>query len=104
MGKIWQDNASTDPQLAPGGAEWSPGVRRCCGREWPGTVWNRRIRDDPIHSYDGYLIAVEGRIGAQGHLKLVLDTGATHSVLTPDVAKEQLSLRRTVRIVNLDQC
>ncbi len=57
----------------------------------------------PFTLYDGYLIAVEGRIGAQGHLKLVLDTGATHSVLTPDVAKEQLSLRRTVRIVNLDQ-
>jgi hypothetical protein len=56
----------------------------------------------PFLLRDGYLIVVEGRIGAQGHLKLVLDTGATHSVLRPDVAKEQTSLRRTVRIVNLD--
>jgi hypothetical protein len=56
----------------------------------------------PFTLYGGYLIVVEGRIGAQGHLKLVLDTGATHSVLRPVVAKEQLSLRRTVRIVNLD--
>lgn len=56
----------------------------------------------PFVLRDGYLIVVEGRIGAQGHLKLVLDTGATHSVLRPDLAKEQMSLRRTVRIVNLD--
>ena len=56
----------------------------------------------PFTLRDGYLIVVEGRIGAQGHLKLVLDTGATHSVLRPDLAKEQMSLRRTVRIVNLD--
>jgi hypothetical protein len=56
----------------------------------------------PFTLLDGYLIVVEGRIGAQGHLKLVLDTGATHSVLRPDFAKDQMLLRRTVRIVNLD--
>lgn len=56
----------------------------------------------PFTLRDGYLIVVEGRIGAQGHLKLVLDTGATHSVLRPDLANEQMLLRRTVRIVNLD--
>ena len=56
----------------------------------------------PFTLRDGYLIVVEGRIGAQGHLKLVLDTGATHSVLRPDLAKQKKFLRRTVRIVNLD--
>jgi hypothetical protein len=56
----------------------------------------------PFTLRDGYLIIVEGRIGAQGHLRLVLDTGATHSVLRSDLAKERMFLRRTVRIVNLD--
>ena len=43
----------------------------------------------PFLLRDGYLIVVEGRIGAQGHLKLVLDTGATHSVLRPDWQKSR---------------
>jgi Aspartyl protease len=56
----------------------------------------------PFTLQDGYLIVVEGRIGAHQHLKLVLDTGATHSVLRSDLAKEQKFLRQPVRIVNLD--
>jgi hypothetical protein len=57
----------------------------------------------PFTLYDGYLIVVEGRIGAQRHLKLMLDTGATHSVLRSALAKEKGFVRRPVRIVNLDQ-
>ena len=56
----------------------------------------------PFTLRDGYLIVVEGRIGAHRHLKLVLDTGATHSVLRSDFAGEQKFLRRPVRVVNLD--
>jgi predicted aspartyl protease len=57
----------------------------------------------PFTLYDGYLIVVEGRIGAQRHLKLMLDTGATHSVLRSALAKGKGFVRRPVRIVNLDQ-
>jgi len=57
----------------------------------------------PFTLRDGYLIVVEGQIGAHGHLNLVLDTGATHSVLRSDLAKDQMVSRRTVRIVNLDR-
>ena len=52
---------------------------------------------------DGYLIVVEGRIGAHRHLKLVLDTGSTHSVLRSDFAGSQTFVRQPVRIVNLEQ-
>jgi hypothetical protein len=57
----------------------------------------------PFTLVDGYLIVVEGRIGAHGHLKLVLDTGSTHSVLQSDLAKGQKFARRPARTVNLEQ-
>ena len=57
----------------------------------------------PFTLNDGYLIVVEGRIGAHRHLKLLLDTGATHSALRSDLAEEKEFVRRPVRIVNLDQ-
>ena len=57
----------------------------------------------PFSLVDGYLIVVEGRIGAHRHLKLVLDTGSTHSVLRSDFAGLQMFVRRPVRIVNLEQ-
>ena len=41
----------------------------------------------PFTLYDGYLIVVEGRIGAQATSQIVLDTGATHSVLRPDAGQ-----------------
>ena len=69
------------------------------GENGPGNEHSEAI---PFTLRDGYLIVVEARIGAHGHLKLVLDTGATHSVLRPDLAKVQMVSRRTVRIVNLD--
>ena len=57
----------------------------------------------PFTLVDGYLIAVEGRIGAHRHLKLVLDTGSTNSVLRSGLGDGQWFVRRTTRIVNLEQ-
>jgi hypothetical protein len=63
-----------------------------------------RSRDTlPFTLVDGYLIVVEGRIGAHRHLKLVLDTGSTHSVLRSDLTGVERFVRRPVRIVNLEQ-
>jgi hypothetical protein len=56
----------------------------------------------PFTLSDGYLIVVEGRIGTHRHLKLLLDTGATHSVLRSDLAEPTFA-RRPVRTVNLEQ-
>ncbi len=69
------------------------------GENSPGNEDSNTI---PFTLRDGYLIVVEGRIGAHRHLKLVLDTGATHSVLRPDLEAEKPTSRRTARIVNLD--
>ena len=57
----------------------------------------------PFTLIDGYLIVVEGRIGAHRHLRLVLDTGSTHSVLRSDFPGVQTSVRRPVRIINLEK-
>ena len=84
------------------GLSWAQMPEAVGSESGPGQVGVGTSGAVPFMLRDGYLIVVEGRIGAQGHLKLVLDTGATHSVLRPDLAKEQMSLRRTVRIVNLD--
>jgi aspartyl protease len=57
----------------------------------------------PFTVQDGYLIVVEARIGGQRRVKLALDTGASHSVLRPDLAKGLEFAPRPVRVVNLDQ-
>ena len=51
---------------------------------------------------DGYLIVVEGRIGAHEHLRMALDTGATFSVLRARLASPQYE-RQTLRVANIDQ-
>ena len=101
VGKTWLDPRASRPIVllhglccGPGAAALAARTARETGSQDSGAI--------PFTLRDGYLIVVEGRIGAQRHLKLVLDTGATHSVLRPDLAREQMSLRRTVRIVNLD--
>ena len=53
----------------------------------------------PFSLVDGYLIVVEGRIGANRHLRLVVDTGSTHSVLRSDFAGLQMFVRQPARIV-----
>jgi Aspartyl protease len=78
---------------------WAQAPLAVQGENGPGNGDSKTI---PFTLRDGYLIVVEGRIGAQGHLRLVLDTGATHSILRPNLAKEQVVSRPPVRIVNLD--
>jgi len=51
----------------------------------------------------GYLVLVEGSIGALHGLKFVLDTGSTHSVVSSKLA-DRLELRRlTGRVFNIDK-
>jgi hypothetical protein len=97
----WMPRAATALVLLHGlsGAQMPEAVGSASG---PGQVGVETSGAVPFMLREGYPIVVEGRIGAQGHLRLVLDTGATHSVLRSDLAKERMFLRRTVRIVNLD--
>src|SRR5712692_4683539 len=51
----------------------------------------------------GYLVVVDGSIGPLHGLKLVLDTGATHSAVSSKVA-DQLELQRLAgRVFNIDK-
>src|SRR5712692_207343 len=51
----------------------------------------------------GYLVVVDGSIGALHGLKFVLDTGATHSVVNSKLA-DRLELRRlTGTVFNIDK-
>jgi hypothetical protein len=56
----------------------------------------------PFKLQDGYLVVVEGRIGAQRHVRFALDTGATQSAVRPEIVKGHVSAGAAVRIVNLD--
>jgi gag-polyprotein putative aspartyl protease len=42
----------------------------------------------PFRLSSGYLIQVEGRIGDQTHLKFILDTGATISIVNQRIAQK----------------
>jgi predicted aspartyl protease len=57
----------------------------------------------PFKLYAGYLIVVEGRIGAMGKLKFVLDTGATHSVIDRKLASKIAVVRRSGKVLNFDK-
>ena len=100
VGKTWLDPGGRDPHRFPRGSGQGAGGAGWAWRKQPGKRGSNAI---PFTLRDGYLIVVEGRIGGNGHLKLALDTGATHSVLRSDLAKGQKFLRRPVRIVNLDR-
>jgi hypothetical protein len=67
-----------------------------------GTVPCENSVELPFKLHDGYLIVVEGRIAAHQHLKFILDTGATHSVLRSKLAKGLGVATRSARLVNLD--
>ncbi len=71
-------------------------TRPILSRSWEGDG------EVPFTVQDGYLIVVEARIGGQRGLRFALDTGATHSVLRPDLVKGYEFAHRQVRIVNLD--
>jgi predicted aspartyl protease len=47
----------------------------------------------PFRLSDGYLISVEGQIGTQAHLKFILDTGASISMVDSKIA-DRLKLKR----------
>src|SRR5208282_166553 len=63
----------------------SPGTER---PSVPAAVANdeRGPKGIPFDLLDGFLIAVEGRIGPLEHLKFILDTGVTRTVLDRKVA------------------
>jgi predicted aspartyl protease len=57
----------------------------------------------PFRLVSGYLIQVEGRIGDQTHLKFILDTGATISMVGERVAEKLKLDRHTTQSFNFDQ-
>jgi len=73
------------------------------GEDSPARSESKKSESIPFVLRDGYLIVVEGRIGPRQHLKLMIDTGSTHSVLRPDLAEHQERVQGRVRTVNLDQ-
>lgn len=56
----------------------------------------------PLEVYDGYLLVVEGNIGARHGLKFLLDTGATHTTISRTIAQAISTPSRRVKIVNGD--
>jgi predicted aspartyl protease len=57
----------------------------------------------PFRLVSGYLIQVEGRIGDQTHLKFILDTGATISMVGQRVAEKLKLDARTAQSFNFDR-
>jgi gag-polyprotein putative aspartyl protease len=53
----------------------------------------------PFKLYAGYLVVVEGRIGPLSRLKFVLDTGASHSVVSREIADKLRVSRRPGRVI-----
>ena len=65
----------------------------------------RRINDAsggavPFDLLDGFLIVVEGRIGPLNHLRFLLDTGVTRTVVDRKVADRLHLLRRPKQVLN----
>lgn len=56
----------------------------------------------PFRLYNGFLIAVEGRIGDLHGLKFILDTGTTHSVIDRRIADRFTAARRPKKVFNFD--
>jgi hypothetical protein len=57
----------------------------------------------PFQVRNNFLIQVDGRIGAIGPLKFILDTGATHSMVDARVAGNFPLARKKGKIVNFDK-
>jgi predicted aspartyl protease len=57
----------------------------------------------PFRLVSGYLIQVEGRIGDQTHLKFILDTGATISMIGQRVAEKLKLDAHTAQSFNFDR-
>jgi predicted aspartyl protease len=59
----------------------------------PNSSGTASINELPFRLSSGYLIQVEGRIGAQSHLRFILDTGSTISIVDRKIA-DKLKLDR----------
>jgi hypothetical protein len=57
----------------------------------------------PFRLSSGYLIQVEGRIGDQGHLKFILDTGATISIVSQRIAQKLMPGTQAAKGFNFDK-
>ena len=57
----------------------------------------------PFRLASGYLIQVEGRIGDQTHLKFILDTGTTISMVDQRIAEKLKLDSRTAKSFNFDR-
>jgi len=75
---------------------WSLSVACMClllpcasqAEEQPSAPANASGADLPFRLDSGYLIQVEGRIGDQDHLKFILDTGASISIVGQKIARK----------------
>jgi predicted aspartyl protease len=72
--------------------------------------YRKRLKDDrppntkiPLKLAAGYLVMVQGRIGAYTNLEFVLDTGVTHSVLDRKLASKLALPSRSGRVINFDK-
>jgi predicted aspartyl protease len=78
----------------------SPAIQAQPGPNTAPTTLNHAI---PFQLRSGFLILVEGRIGALTPLKFILDTGATHTVVDRRIA-DKLSLpRQQGKVLNFDR-
>jgi predicted aspartyl protease len=69
----------------------------------PGPSENASGSTLPFRLVSGYLIQVEGRIGDQIHLKFILDTGATISMVGERIAEKLKLDTHTAQSFNFDQ-
>ena len=52
---------------------------------------------------EGFLIVVDGRIGPLEHLKFILDTGASHTVVSRKIADQLVVLREPGSVINFQR-
>jgi predicted aspartyl protease len=67
------------------------------------SVETASVSEMPFRLSSGYLIEVEGRIGDQGKLKFVLDTGATITIVDQKIADKLKLDRRPAESFNFDR-
>ena len=86
--------------IADKGSSCSPGKT---GAHGEGSLRATRPANLPFRLSSGYLIEVDGRIGDQGNLKFLLDTGSTISILDSRVANELRLNRRPADSFGFDR-
>src|SRR6185437_2406250 len=69
----------------------------------PGPAMTHSRSEIPFKLYAGYLIVSEGRIGDFDKLRVVLDTGVTHSVIDRELAGKIAVARRSGKVINFDK-